>query len=65
CMQWSILDAREKKALLSKRSEYRKTVGNGNYAGLAGALSAICESLSRDIAQALIELGKKAPAGSL
>jgi uncharacterized lipoprotein YmbA len=65
CMQWSILDAREKKVLLSKRSEYRKTAGTGNYAGLAVAISAICESLSRDIAQTLRELGKQVPAGSL
>lgn len=56
CMQWSILDVREKKMLLTKRSEYRKTVGNGNYAGLAQAISAICESLSRDIAQTLTKL---------
>jgi uncharacterized lipoprotein YmbA len=65
CVQWSILDAQEKKMLLSKRSEYRKTVGKGNYAGLAGAISAICESLSRDIAQALTGLEKQAPAGLL
>jgi uncharacterized lipoprotein YmbA len=62
--QWSILDAREKKMLLTKRSEYHKAVGNGTYAGLAQAISAICESLSRDIAHALIELGTQPPVGT-
>ena len=59
--QWSVLDAQEKKMLLSKRSEYRKPVQTRSYPGLVQAVSLICESLSREIAQALTQLPTQTP----
>lgn len=60
-VQWSVLDAKEKKMLLSKRSGYRKSVETHDYPGLVQSVSAICESLSREIAQALTQLPSQNP----
>ncbi len=60
-MQWSILDTDGgENKLITKRAEYRQAVVSGNYSGLVQAMSAICESSSRDIAQALIASAKPA-----
>lgn len=62
--QWSVLDAQEKKMLLSRRSEYRKPVKTRDYPGLVQAVSVICESLSREIAQTLTQLPNQSPPAS-
>lgn len=61
-MQWSILDAQSKKKLFDKRSDYRIPVGTHNYSDLVQAINVICESLSKEIAQALTEVVGKGPA---
>jgi len=61
-MQWSILDAQAKSMLLTKRSDYRKSLGMPNYSNLVQAISEILESVSREIAGALTELASKSPA---
>jgi uncharacterized lipoprotein YmbA len=63
-IQWSILDAQEKKVLLTRRSEYRKPVGTGDYPGVVQAMSVIYDALSREIAQALTDLAAPNPAVS-
>ncbi|MCX5703213.1 MAG: PqiC family protein [Candidatus Omnitrophica bacterium] len=61
-MQWSILDAQSKKKLFDKHSDYRIPVGTHNYSDLVQAINVICESLSKEIAQALTEVVGKGPA---
>lgn len=63
-VQWSILDAQEKKILLAKRSEYRKPIETHNYPGLVQAISSIMDSVSREIAQALTQLATQSPLAS-
>jgi len=58
-VQWSIIDVKNKRMLLTKRSEFRQPVKPHNYSGLSGALSAACASLSKEIAANLSELSKK------
>jgi uncharacterized lipoprotein YmbA len=55
-VQWSVIDGKEKKVLLTKRSEYRKPIESKNYSGLIQAVSSICGSLSTEIAQVLTQL---------
>lgn len=57
--QWSIIDSRSDKMLFIKRSEYAQPVEPGNYAGLVNALSAVCASLSNDIALTVASLPKQ------
>ncbi len=57
--QWSIIDAKNRQMLLTKRSEFRQPVNPHNYSGLTGALSAACASLSSEIAATLAELSKQ------
>ncbi|MBN1913696.1 MAG: membrane integrity-associated transporter subunit PqiC [Candidatus Omnitrophica bacterium] len=56
-LQWSIIEAGGKKLLLTERKAYREKIESGTYPGLVRALSVICESISKDIAGKLIELG--------
>lgn len=56
--QWSVIDVKNRKMLLTKRSGIRKTTYLRNYSGLTGALSQACASLSGDIAASLAELSK-------
>lgn len=53
--QWSIIDGKEKKIVMTKRSEYRKPIEAHNYVSLIRAISSICGSLSTEIARALTE----------
>jgi uncharacterized protein len=59
--QWSVIDVKNKKALLTKRSEYKKPVTGKNYSAVVQAVSSVCESLSQDIAQGLIQLAVPTP----
>jgi len=63
-MQWSILDAQERKTLLTKRSEYRKPIETHNYPGLVQAISSIMDSVSREIAQELTQVATQSPLAS-
>ena len=54
--QWSVIDVKNKKVLLTKRSSYKKPVLGKNYPAVVQAVSSICDSLSRDIAQDLMQL---------
>lgn len=56
--QWSVINVKNRKMLLTKRSEFRHSVNPHNYSGLAAALSAFCDSLSKEIAANLAELSK-------
>jgi len=58
--QWTIIDLKDSKTLLVKRSEFRKAINPPNYSGLAQTLSTACSSLSDQIAQALASLKTKA-----
>lgn len=57
--QWSIIDVETKKMAYSKRSEFRQPIDPHNYAGMADALSAVCVSLSREVAQEFEALTKQ------
>jgi len=61
--QWSIIDAKNRQMLLTKRSEFRQPVNPHNYFGLTNALSAASVSLSSEIAASLAELSKQPKAG--
>jgi uncharacterized lipoprotein YmbA len=54
--QWMVIDAKNTKTLIIKRSEFRQPIIPQNYTGLAKTLSAGCASLSSEIAQALAAL---------
>lgn len=56
--QWSVINVKNRKMLLTKRSEFRHSVNPHNYSGLAAALSAASASLSKEIAARLVELSK-------
>ncbi|MDD5482544.1 MAG: PqiC family protein [Kiritimatiellae bacterium] len=48
--QWSVINPAEEKLALMKKSLFRHAIAPHDYRGLAGALSAVCESLSAEIA---------------
>jgi uncharacterized lipoprotein YmbA len=54
--QWSIIDLKNKKMAVTKRSEFRRPIEPHNYSGLVEALSIVCASLSAEIAQELVSL---------
>ncbi len=56
--QWSIIDLEKKRALFTKRSEFRQDIYPHNYYGLTEALSEVVMSLSAEIAQELASLTK-------
>jgi len=57
--QWSIIDAKSRKLLLTKRTQLSEPVNPHNYFGLANAFSAACASLSKEIAGELSHLAKQ------
>jgi len=52
-VQWMIIDLKNSKTVMIKRSEFRRPISPQDYAGLAQTLSAACASLSGQIAEAL------------
>jgi len=62
-LQWSVLDAQSKNMLFTRRSEYRRDAALPDYSGVVQAFSLIMESVSREVAQTLIDLAKGADAG--
>ncbi|MDO8662896.1 MAG: PqiC family protein [Candidatus Omnitrophota bacterium] len=57
--QWSIIDAKSRELLLTKRTRISKPINPHNYFGLAQALGDVCFSLSREIAENLSMLSKQ------
>ncbi|MFA5276231.1 MAG: PqiC family protein [Candidatus Omnitrophota bacterium] len=57
-VQWSVIDARNNKMLLTRRSDFRQPVEPHSYSGLIKALSVECASLSNEIAASLVVLEK-------
>ena len=55
-VQWSILDVQNNKVMFTKRSEFRQVIDPPNYAGLAQTLSAVCISLSSEIAKEIASI---------
>ncbi|MGA2774998.1 MAG: PqiC family protein [Candidatus Omnitrophota bacterium] len=55
-VQWSVIDVRNNKMLLTKRSDFRQPVEPHSYPGLIKTLSAECASLSNEIAASLASL---------
>ena len=51
--QWLVIDVKNAKTLIIKRSEFRQSIIPQNYSGLAKTLSTACASLSSQIAEAL------------
>ena len=60
--QWTIIDSRTKKMLLTKRSEIREPINPHTYSGLAQALTKACTLLSGEIAENLSKLTKQSEA---
>ncbi|MDD4183719.1 MAG: PqiC family protein [Candidatus Omnitrophica bacterium] len=58
--QWSIIDLEKKRAVFTKRSEFRHDIYPHNYYGLTEALSAATMSLSKEVAQGLVSVVKPA-----
>ena len=54
--QWQIIDTKNTKTVIIKRSEFRQSITSQDYPGLAKALSTACMSLSSEIAEALAML---------
>ena len=57
--QWSIIDAKNRKLLLTKRSLIIEPIDPQDYFGLSKALGAACFSLSREVAGNLCNLAKQ------
>jgi len=57
--QWSIIDLKNKKMAFTRRAEFHQPISPASYTGLADALSAICVSLSGEIAKEVESLVKK------
>lgn len=55
-VQWSVIDLEKKNVVFTKRSQFREPVIPHNYAGLTDALSAVCTSLSSEIAEAVAKV---------
>ena len=55
-VQWMVIDTRNTKPVIIKRSEFRQPVSPQTYSGFARTLSAVCVALSQEIAQAIAEL---------
>ncbi|MFA4989861.1 MAG: PqiC family protein [Candidatus Omnitrophota bacterium] len=58
--QWSIINAKNRKMLLTKRSQFIQPINPHNYHGLIQALNASCAALSSEIAGNLAELVNQA-----
>ena len=58
-VQWSVIDAKNRKLLFTKRSQFTKPINPHNYFGVTKALSDACVSLSREIAENLVNISKK------
>jgi len=56
--QWSIIDARNRKMLFTKKSQFIQAINPHNYFGLSQALSSAVASLSKEIAENLVKLSK-------
>lgn len=54
--QWLVIDVKNAKTMIIKRSEFRQSIIPQNYSGLAKTLSMACASLSSEIAEALATL---------
>lgn len=54
--QWSVIDTKNKKILIRKKSEFKRQIMPQNYAGLAKTLSEVCASLSGEISETLASL---------
>ncbi|MFH1061924.1 MAG: PqiC family protein [Candidatus Omnitrophota bacterium] len=48
--QWMVIDTKDSKTIMLKRSEFRQPIIPHNYSGLAKTLSIACASLSKEIA---------------
>lgn len=51
--QWMIIDLKDSKTIIIKRSGFRKSIIPQTYSGLAKTLSSACVSLSKEIAEEL------------
>jgi len=56
--QWSIIDAKNRKLLLTTRSQFTQPINPHDYFGLTRALSLACSALSRQIAENLASISK-------
>ena len=54
--QWLVIDVKNAKTVIIKRSEFRQSIVPQNYSGLVKALSITCASLSSEIAESLATL---------
>lgn len=57
-VQWSVINSKNRKMLLTKRSQFIEPINPPNYFGLSQALNSACASLSREIAESLSGLSK-------
>ncbi|MFH0854962.1 MAG: PqiC family protein [Candidatus Omnitrophota bacterium] len=57
--QWSVIDAKNRSLLLTKRSQFNEPVNPHNYFGVSRALGNACFSLSKEIAGSLSMLSKQ------
>jgi uncharacterized lipoprotein YmbA len=58
-VQWTIVDAKTKKMLLTKRSQIRQGINPHTYSGLTQALSRACTLLSSELAENLAMLSNQ------
>ncbi|MDD2679302.1 MAG: PqiC family protein [Candidatus Omnitrophica bacterium] len=57
--QWSIINAKSRKLLLTKRSQFIQPINPHDYYGLTQALNTACAALSREIAGKLAEFANQ------
>jgi uncharacterized lipoprotein YmbA len=51
--RWVIHEGEDKKIIITKKSDYRKTIVGGSYEALVAVMSSLLEALSRDIARGI------------
>jgi len=57
--QWTVIDVKTKKPLLTRRSEFRQPISPHNYHGLVETLSTACVLLSADMAKEMTSLNAR------
>lgn len=56
--QWSIIDSKSRKMVMTRRSQFSEPVDPHNYFGASKALSGVCASLSKEIGENLLSISK-------
>ncbi len=57
--EWSVINAKDKRMLVIKRSDFRRPINPHSYSGLVETLNKACASLSMEISEALTAIAEE------